>query len=379
MPSNFSDTAESSKPETDSSSSYPVVRYDQPRHRTVVLPLPAPAAPRAWNTSALIALACLVGIVSTIAVYGTVDRLRRYTSELRLTRHQLFATRAELAQRKEELAALAQRLSQVATMTTALRDRAVLVRRSVDMEQSREPRSVLTELPVLPSGNVVESVSAITAYQQLAVLEATATEAVESVGLLTVILRAQDRANEEPARAVLWPVRGRVTSEFGIRSDPFNGDARSHAGLDIAGELGEPIMVSADGVVSFAGRDAGYGNLVVVDHGGTLQTFYGHLSAIYVREGQRVRGGLVVGAMGSTGRSTGNHCHFEVRVNGQAVNPRRFLSNDPDLIRSAAVEVSSAKAAPVPTPQPKKAQLIRVGAEAIDRSRSADASAFVGP
>ena len=374
MPNNFFDTVAAPGPESDTR--YPVLRYDRPGHRTVVLDVPTPRSLSPWRSPTAIASVCLLGMIATIAIFGTVDRLRRYTAEIRSTRHQLFATRAELARRHEELRALAERLGQVASMTTTLRDRAVTVRRSVDMEQSREPESILTDVPVLPSGNLVESVDAIEAYQHLAVLESSASEAVESVGLLTVILRAQERAHEEPAKAVLWPVRGRITSEFGVRSDPFNGDARSHAGMDIAGELGDPIMASADGLVSFAGRDSGYGNLVVLDHGGTLQTFYGHMSAIYVREGQRVRGGLVLGAMGSTGRSTGNHCHFEVRIDGKAVNPRRFLSNDPELIQSAAAPRTVAA---IIAAAPRTTRLLRVGAEAIDRSRHADASAVVGP
>ena len=371
MRNNFSDTA--APPGSNPGASYPVVRYDQPGHRTIVMPLPPPPR-RSLGPLGIVGLS-IAGIVVATTIYSTVDRLRDYTSDLRLSRQQLRAARSELARRREEMAGLAERLAQVATMTTALRDRAVMVRRSVDMEQSHEPESLLTDLPILPSGNVVESPAAVQAYQNLAVLEATATEAVESVGLLTVLLRTQERATEAPAKAVLWPVRGRVTSEFGIRSDPFNGDARTHAGLDIAGELGDPVMASADGIVSFAGRDAGYGNLVVLDHGGTLQTFYGHLSGIYVREGQRVRGGLVVGAMGSTGRSTGNHCHFEVRVGGKAVNPRRFLANDPDLVNAtpAAAEPPTVAAAP------RRSRLLRVGSEAIDRTRRADVSALVGP
>jgi Peptidase family M23 len=378
MPSNFSDTAGSPDSKREAlPRPYPVVRYDQPGHRTtVVVPLPPPAARRGLGPIAMSALFGL-GIVATITAYTTIERLQTYTSELRLARHQLRAARSELARRREEMSGLAERLANVATMTTALRDRAVLVRRSVDMEQSREAPSMLTDLPILPSGNVVESPSAIHAYQNLALLEATATEAVESVGLLAVVLRTQERAHEEPAKAVLWPVQGRVTSEFGTRSDPFNGDARSHAGLDIAGQLGDPVMASADGIVSFTGRDAGYGNLVVVDHGGTLQTFYGHLSGIYVREGQRIRGGLVIGAVGSTGRSTGNHCHFEVRVGGKAINPRRFLANDPDLVHAVTRVATPAK--PEVAAAPRKARLLRVGSEAIDRTRRADASAFVGP
>jgi murein DD-endopeptidase MepM/ murein hydrolase activator NlpD len=115
------------------------------------------------------------------------------------------------------------------------------------------------------------------------------------------------------------------TSSFGVRSDPFHGGAAMHAGVDIPGPYGTPIYATADGIVGRAGRASGYGNLVELDHGRGIQTRYGHLSSIVVMQGQRVKRGDLIARMGSTGRSTGNHLHYEVRLDGSAVNPMPFM------------------------------------------------------
>lgn len=117
------------------------------------------------------------------------------------------------------------------------------------------------------------------------------------------------------------------TSTFGVRSDPFVGTAKMHAGVDIPGAVGTPIYATADGVIGRSGRYGGYGNLVEVNHGRGIQTRYGHLSKILVEPNTRVRRGQMIGLMGSTGRSTGSHLHYEVRVDGKAVNPIPFLQN----------------------------------------------------
>lgn len=117
----------------------------------------------------------------------------------------------------------------------------------------------------------------------------------------------------------------RYTSSYGVRYDPFNGGSAMHAGVDLAGAQGEPIYAAAAGVVLQAGRSGGYGNLVELDHGKGIDTRYGHLSAILVHPGDHITQGQLIGRMGSTGRSTGTHLHYEVRIDGQAVNPRRFL------------------------------------------------------
>ncbi|WP_168176355.1 M23 family metallopeptidase [Novosphingobium sp. PC22D] len=116
-----------------------------------------------------------------------------------------------------------------------------------------------------------------------------------------------------------------VSSSYGYRSDPFTGVAAFHAGLDFPGPLGSQIYAAAKGTVSFVGRKQGYGNCIEINHGNGLMTRYAHLSRFGARVGQKVGIGDSIGAMGSSGRSTGSHLHFEVRVNGRPVNPRPFL------------------------------------------------------
>lgn len=115
------------------------------------------------------------------------------------------------------------------------------------------------------------------------------------------------------------------TSNFGIRSDPFRGTAAMHAGVDIPGPVGTPVYATADGVIARAERAGGYGNLVEINHGKGIETRYGHLSKILVAPNSRISRGQLIGLMGSTGRSTGSHLHYEVRIDGQAVNPAPYL------------------------------------------------------
>lgn len=124
-----------------------------------------------------------------------------------------------------------------------------------------------------------------------------------------------------------------LTSSFGVRSDPFRGSRAMHAGIDIPGPVGTPVYATADGVVGRSGRFGAYGNLVEVNHGKGIQTRYGHLSRIVVGGNVRVRRGQLIGLMGSTGRSTGSHLHYEVRVDGRAINPMPFLQSADYLVQ----------------------------------------------
>jgi murein DD-endopeptidase MepM/ murein hydrolase activator NlpD len=135
------------------------------------------------------------------------------------------------------------------------------------------------------------------------------------------------------------------SSYFGVRSDPFKGTAAMHAGVDLPGPKGTPVYATADGIVDRAGRAGGYGNMIEIDHGKGIQTRYGHLSKILVSDNQRVKRGQEIGLMGSTGRSTGSHLHYEVRIDGRAVNPIPFLQTADYLVamqNSAAVQTASA-------------------------------------
>jgi murein DD-endopeptidase MepM/ murein hydrolase activator NlpD len=126
-----------------------------------------------------------------------------------------------------------------------------------------------------------------------------------------------------------------ITSSFGYRSDPFTGGGAFHPGLDFRGPLGAPIHAAADGRVSFVGRIRGYGNVVEISHGNGLLTRYAHMSKALARVGQKVAAVDVIGKFGITGRSTGPHLHFEVRIDNRAVNPRPFLENAPHVLEEA--------------------------------------------
>jgi murein DD-endopeptidase MepM/ murein hydrolase activator NlpD len=123
----------------------------------------------------------------------------------------------------------------------------------------------------------------------------------------------------------IWPLEGRVTSSFGEREDPFNGEGAFHSGIDISAPYGSPVRATADGEVTGTSMGAGYGRQVVLDHGHDVLTVYGHLSATAVVPGQHVLRGQVIGYVGQSGRSTGPHLHYEVRVHNVPVNPHKYL------------------------------------------------------
>ncbi len=141
--------------------------------------------------------------------------------------------------------------------------------------------------------------------------------------------RLGDGPNVDLAAAetpTLWPVTGPITSSFGERENPFGGDeGEFHPGIDISGPLGTPIHATADGVVSAAEVVNGYGREVTIDHGHGVQTLYGHMSGFAVTAGQAVTRGQIVGYIGHTGRTTGNHVHYEIRIHGTPVNPHKYL------------------------------------------------------
>jgi murein DD-endopeptidase MepM/ murein hydrolase activator NlpD len=151
---------------------------------------------------------------------------------------------------------------------------------------------------------------------------------LRSTNLLALPSRNSSRLLRPPgAQPSMWPVQGLITGPFGKRSDPFSEEGAFHKGVDISVPSGTAVHVTADGMVIQAEMvTGGYGRLVVVDHGGGIQTYYAHLSRIYVHAGQEVRRGDVVAATGSTGRVTAPHLHYEVRVGGTPMNPRRYLS-----------------------------------------------------
>ena len=138
------------------------------------------------------------------------------------------------------------------------------------------------------------------------------------------------------AAPTLWPVTGPITSSFGERIDPFNGEGAFHSGVDISCGYGQPVVAPADGTVTYADVHPGYGRMIEIDHGNGIITRYGHLSGFAVADGQPVQRGQGIGYVGLSGRSTGPHLHYEVRINDAPVNPHKFLRATNDMLNARA-------------------------------------------
>jgi len=173
----------------------------------------------------------------------------------------------------------------------------------------------------------VEDPQVSSSIDRLYTLKTAALTGATSVGIslgLTRNVTTADwlRANTAPN---LWPVAGPVTGAFGERIDPFNGEGAFHSGVDIGAVYGQPVIAPADGVVEFADFMGGYGRAIILDHGHTITTRYGHLKGFAVFPGQHVHRGDTIGYVGDSGRSTGPHLHYEVRINDVPVNPHKYL------------------------------------------------------
>jgi murein DD-endopeptidase MepM/ murein hydrolase activator NlpD len=161
---------------------------------------------------------------------------------------------------------------------------------------------------------------------QLHALKSSAMNGVATIGIAFSSRNASVADWVRMAKApTLWPVEGMITGAFGERIDPFNGEGAFHSGVDISSTYGHPVIAPADGVVTFADIMAGYGRMVVVEHGNGISTRYGHLSGCAVTVGQTIQRGDTIGYVGLSGRSTGPHLHYEVRIHDAPVNPHKYL------------------------------------------------------
>jgi len=194
-----------------------------------------------------------------------------------------------------------------------------------DME--RDDPVIETETPLNPMKGEVASEKSSANYASLVIRidQAVKDSNLKEQSVIELWELLSDRQSLLAATPSIQPARGPIGSRFGYRIDPINGHQKMHAGLDITAPPGTPVRAPADGIVSFAGWDDQFGKLVSIDHGYGVLTRFAHNSQIFVQVGQKVSRYDVIAAVGSTGRSTGPHCHYEVRVNGIAVNPANYV------------------------------------------------------
>ena len=293
-------------------------RIDLGKQRTRILAVAAIAGCALFTAA--------IGAVTTYALASTRAQDLREVAGLRAT---IATQRDQLAALGEEshrnLDALAMQLGQLqaqATRLNALGDRLTQVGKLDDGEFDFAAAPALggPEEPVAGLGGALPLQSGLDS------LSAQFDRQEAQLDVLENLLR--DRTIDNALLSSGMPVaHGYVASGYGERSDPFNGHQAIHLGLDFAAPEGTPVTAVADGVVTFAGVRSGYGNVVEIDHGNGYMTRYAHNSAIDTELGARVRAGDDIAKVGSTGRSTGPHCHFEVWLNGRAVNPMAYVKS----------------------------------------------------
>jgi murein DD-endopeptidase MepM/ murein hydrolase activator NlpD len=295
---------------------------------------------RALRTSRFVLAASCLGLLAAAA-----HQLRATHAQLGAVEKELAWTQARLSERREvarrqrgEIAQLAAGIDRAARVTAGARERAAKLRRLARLEESREPEtSPLKAVTIPDTGQALVSEPTAQALEQLAWVEGQTAAMNDSVTLLTSLVENGAAGGGTPPWD--WPVSGAISSDFGGRSSPWGRSYEFHAGLDIRALQGTPVAAAGSGVVVYAGRMRGYGNMVVVDHGFELKTVYAHLSAIYSDIGRRVQTGETIGAVGQTGRATGPHLHYEVRVGTAPVDPMCYLDGAGRHARPLALTV----------------------------------------
>lgn len=253
------------------------------------------------------ALLCIFSVLFCAAFYGLYS-LSQQAVQLRLKRDNN-RLRMENENQRQQLNSLQTRIEAVEDASRRLADISGVT------EGSEEARVRGAGGPALPVNQASTALTAII-ERRTSLLE-------QRLRMYEILLRERAKVPS------IWPVRGEATDGFGTRRNPFDGTLfEFHAGQDIAAQRGTPVMTAGSGTVAFAGVQNGYGQIVIVDHGGNVMTRYGHLSQIDVAVGQSVERGETLGRVGSTGRSTGPHLHYEVRINDQPVNPKQYLPRE---------------------------------------------------
>jgi len=295
---------------------YTVVFAD--RSSGVIRRLTLSLRPTLAGVGAVLAMPVLIGLGAKWSARAEIDQLRASNTLLEVENNSYRAATGELTAQIQSLEGVIDDLG---------------ARASIDPQQQRAIQKLPAVVRSRAAGGSSASNAAISEIAKM-----TMATPDDTFGVLRDLLQGLEnrlryvRRDVERREALaaatpsIWPAHGWLTGTFGGRSDPFTGEPGFHQGLDISTEKGQPVYATADGTVESASYTGDYGNLIVVVHGFGLKTRYGHLSAFNVKPGQRINRGDVIGYVGSTGRATGAHLHYEILANGQLINPLQLLT-----------------------------------------------------
>ena len=278
---------------------------------------PKVAASALGIVALVLAIAFGTGWMSRGANGAALAEISRMQAELDTQRAELAQARDEAQREVNAIAARVGELQAQANRLNALGDRLTSVGKLKDGEFD------FGELPGQGGGEGAQDVATGDLLSSLDALQAQFDHSGNQLTVLEALLF--DRTIDEKSMPAGMPAPGYISSSYGSRNDPFGRGRAHHRGIDIDANTGDPVTAAAGGVISFSGVKGGYGNVVEVDHGNGYTTLYAHNSALLVRAGDVVLAGQQIAKVGSTGRSTGSHLHFEVKLNGAQVNPRQFL------------------------------------------------------
>jgi murein DD-endopeptidase MepM/ murein hydrolase activator NlpD len=274
--------------------------------------------PTLAGAAAVLAMPVLIGLGAKWSARAEIDQLRAANTLLEVENNSYRAATGELTAQIQSLEGVIDDLG---------------ARASIDPQQQRAIQKLPAVVRSRAAGGSSASSAAISEIAKM-----TLATPDDTFGVLRDLLQGLEnrlryvRRDVERREALaaatpsIWPAHGWLTGTFGGRSDPFTGEPGFHQGLDISTEKGQPVYATADGTVESASYTGDYGNLIVLVHGFGLKTRYGHLSAFNVKPGQRITRGDVIGYVGSTGRATGAHLHYEILANGQLINPLQLLT-----------------------------------------------------
>ncbi len=257
-----------------------------------------------------IAVLAIVGGITIVAAVGSYSRMLWKVGNYNALRHEQATLKRQYQQLQSTVNDTNQRLDSLQSLATEVAMTYGVLRYKPAMFDLRDSATT-------PEAEFERSVEQFTFLQKNA-----AAIAISSGGLRLMPATSFADSTYTPS---IWPVLGHITDAFGDRLDPFSGEGAFHTGVDISADYGSPVHASADGVVTIADIHAGYGRVVIVDHGFGITTWYAHLSAFATTAGSRIKRGQVIGYAGISGRSTGPHVHYEVRMNNAPVNPWRYL------------------------------------------------------